>query len=129
MNTWQANWLEETYDEIDNELKLRKIKLSDQKDRLRWGYTTKGLFTTKEAYQILYQPLQIIKDPLWDQFWQPNIWPKVSTFLWLLSKQRILTWDNLQKCGFIGPSRCSNYDLHSENIKHFLDTCPLVAQM
>ena len=80
-------------------------------------------------YQILYQPMQNVKDQLWDQVWQPNIWPKVSTFLWLLSKQRILTWDNLQKRGFIGPSRCSNCNLHSEAIKHLLDTCPLAVQM
>lgn len=64
--TWQANWQEETYEEIDQELKLRKIKLSDHNEKVRWGYTPKGMFTTKEAYQLLYQPTQIIKDQLWD---------------------------------------------------------------
>lgn len=87
-NTWQANWQEETYNEIDQELNLRKIKLSNQKDCLRWGYTTKGMFTTKESYQILHHPIQINKDQLWDQVWQPKIWPKVSTFLWILSKKK-----------------------------------------
>eukprot|EP00253_Pinus_taeda_P023835 PITA_23835 len=40
--TWQANWQEETYEEIGQELKVRKIKLSDQHDKVRWGYTPKA---------------------------------------------------------------------------------------
>ena len=55
--TWQANWQEEMYAEIDQKLKLRKIKISDQKDKVHWGYTPKGMFTTKEAYQFLFQPM------------------------------------------------------------------------
>lgn len=86
-DTWQANWQEETFEVIDQELELRKIKLSNQRDKIRWGYTTKGTFNTKEAYQILYHPKQIVKDQLWDRIWHPSIWPKVSMFLWLLSKQ------------------------------------------
>lgn len=72
-STWQANWQEETYEEINQEPKLRKIKYSNQKDKLQWEYTPKGMFTTKEAYQLLYQPTQIAKDQLWDQVWQPCI--------------------------------------------------------
>lgn len=48
--------------------------------------------------------------------WQPRLWPKISTFLWLLSKRRILTWDNLQRRGFIGPSRCPNCNAQEETI-------------
>lgn len=72
-STWQANWQGETYEEIDQELKLRKIEYSDQKDKLRWGHRPKGIFTTKEAYQLRYQPMQTARDQLWDQVWQPGI--------------------------------------------------------
>lgn len=71
------------------------------------------MFTTKEEYHLLYHPTQVIKDQLWDKVWKPSTWPKVSTFLWLLSKQQILTWDNLQKEGFIGPSKCPNFNLQT----------------
>ncbi len=49
-STWQANWQGETYTEIDQELNHRRIKHSDQQDKLRWGHMPKGMFTTKEAY-------------------------------------------------------------------------------
>lgn len=87
------------------------------------------MFTTKEAYHPRYSTTQTNKDQLWDQVWKPRIWPKVSTFLWLLSKRCILTWDNLQKRGFIGPSRCPNYNLNTESILHLMETCPLATQL
>eukprot|EP00253_Pinus_taeda_P015050 PITA_15050 len=112
-STWQANWQGESYTEIEQELNQRKIKQSDQQGKLRWGHTPKGMFTTKEAHHLRYTPTQANKDKLWDQVWQPGIWSKVSTFLWLLGKQRILTWDKLQKRSFIGPSRCPNCNLNT----------------
>jgi len=128
-STWQANWQGESYTEIEQELNQRKIKQSDQHGKLRWGHTPKGMFTTKEAHHLRYTPTQENKDKLWDQVWQPGIWSKVSTFLWLLGKQRILTWDKLQKRSFIGPSRCPNCNLNTETNAHLMDTCPLATQL
>jgi len=87
------------------------------------------MFTTKEAYRLRYSNCNTATDQLWDRIWQSRLWPKVSTFLWLLSKRRILTWDNLQKRGFIGPSRCPNCTLHSETILHLMETCSLAIQL
>jgi len=124
-HTWQEDWQGESHEDIEQELKQRKIKKSDKQDRLRWGHTIKGVFTTKEAYNIRYAPNTNDKDQLWSNIWQLPIWPKVSTFLWLLSKNRILTWDNLQRRGFTGPSQCPNCSLHSETILHLMEYCPL----
>eukprot|EP00253_Pinus_taeda_P009559 PITA_09559 len=99
-SSWQIDWHGETYTEIDQELSHRKIKYSNQQDKLRW-----------------------------DTLQKSKLWPKVSTFLWLLSKRRILTWDNLQKRGFIGPSRCPNCTLHLEPILHLMETYPLAIQL
>lgn len=41
---------------------------------------------------------------LW--LWKVFVPLKVKLFLWLSIKDKILTWRNLQKCGFSGPSRC-----------------------
>jgi hypothetical protein len=38
-----------------------------------------------------------------ENIWKDNIWPKVNMFLLLMDNNFILTWDNLRKCGFIGP--------------------------
>eukprot|EP00253_Pinus_taeda_P032484 PITA_32484 len=96
--SWQTDWQEETFDDIDKELLQRKIIPSSL-------------------------------DQLWTHVWQPKLWPKISIFLWLLSKNRILTWDNLQKRGFIGPSRCPNCNAQEETSTHLMEACALAAQL
>eukprot|EP00253_Pinus_taeda_P017014 PITA_17014 len=128
-SSWQTDWQGETYADIDQELNQRKITPSTQPDKLRWGHTSRGVFTTKEAYTIRYEHSTTERDQLWTHIWQSRLWPKVSTFLWLLSKRRILTWDNLQRRGFIGPSRCPNCTEQEETIIHLMETCPLAAQL
>jgi len=106
------------------ELQKRKILTSAGTDTLRWGYEERGTFTTKEAYKIIIKE-KVIKDNIWEKIWNPSIWPKVSTFLWLLSHNRILTWDNLRKRNFSGPSRCPNCNQAEESALHLMLTCPL----
>eukprot|EP00253_Pinus_taeda_P029767 PITA_29767 len=109
---------------LSAELQKRRILKLAGMDTLRLGYEEKGTFTTKEAYRIIIKDI-IIKDKLWDKIWNPPIWLKVSTFLWLLSHNRILTWDNLRKRNFIGPSICLNCKQDEESIIHLMQTCPL----
>jgi len=128
-NSWQRDWASETYLDLDQELTQRRIRYSNQQDKLRWDHKHKGTFTTKEAHQLRYSDTQGDQDQLWARVWLPGLWPKISTFLWLLSKRRILTWDNLIKRGFIGPSRCPNCNLHTETISHLMETCPLAKEL
>jgi hypothetical protein len=81
----------------------RKICISTDKDILRWGYSTTGTFTIKEAYQIQENFHNQEKDHIWHIIWKTKLWPKVSTFLWLLVQNRLLTWDNLRKEASLGP--------------------------
>jgi len=91
-------------------------------DILRWGYEEKGTFTTKEAYNIIIKE-HIIKDALWSKIWDSSNWLKVSTFLWLLCQNKILTWDDLRKRNFNGPSICPNCKQEEEKIIHLMQTC------
>jgi hypothetical protein len=70
------------------------------------GSLSYGTFTIKEAYGLKAQFHLQPKDKIWSVIWKSNLWPKVNIFLWLLVQNRILTWDNLRKRGFIGPSTC-----------------------
>lgn len=106
------------------ELHKRQNRSSEEPDILRWGYSTKGMFTTKEAYSLMH-PTPLPRDPLWALIWNKFTWPKISTFLWFLSHKRILTWDNLVKRGFTGPSQCPNCLQNAETIQHLLLLCPL----
>lgn len=96
---------EQTQQYLNTELQKRKITISEEMDTLRWGYEEKGIFTMKEAYKIIVQE-RLNKDNLWEKIWHAFNWTKVSTFLWLLCHNRILTWDNLRKRSFSGPSIC-----------------------
>eukprot|EP00253_Pinus_taeda_P002060 PITA_02060 len=114
----------ETQEALAEELKKRRILKEDGPDSLRWGYEEKGTFTSKEAYHILIKG-NYIKDKIWKRIWQPPIWPKISTFLWLLTHNRILTWDNLRKRKFAGPSICLNCKIEEESAAHLMHLCPL----
>jgi hypothetical protein len=41
---------------------------------------------------------------VWSKIWSLKHWPKINIFLWLVAHRSILTWDNLTKRGFTGPS-------------------------
>eukprot|EP00253_Pinus_taeda_P009198 PITA_09198 len=109
---------------LAEELKKRKIFKEEGPDTLRWGYAEKGTFTSTEAYHIIIKG-HYIKDKIWEKIWKPPIWPKISTFLWLLSHNRILTWDNLRKRKFAGPSICLNCQIEEESAAHLMQLCPL----
>eukprot|EP00253_Pinus_taeda_P003415 PITA_03415 len=108
---------------LANELQKRRILKETEQDKLRWGYEEKGTYTTKEAYLITLKD-QLTKDKLWEKIWSPPIWPKISTFLWLLSHNRVLTWDNLRKRKFEGPSICLNCKKEEETVVHLMQLCP-----
>eukprot|EP00253_Pinus_taeda_P020461 PITA_20461 len=108
---------------LANELQKRRILKENNQDKLRWGYEEKGTYTTKEAYLITLKD-QLTKDKLWEKIWNPPIWPKISTFLWLLSHNRVLTWDNLRKRKFEGPSICLNCKKEEETVVHLMQLCP-----
>ena len=43
--------------------------------------------------------------------------------LWLLMHRKTLTWENLRKKGFCGPSRCPLYNKEEETMNHLFNTC------
>jgi exonuclease III len=101
----------------------RRIPSRNGPDILRWGYATAGTFTIKEAYSIYSNPQAVDKAAIWRKAWNPALWPKVSTFLWLIIHNRALTWDNLRKRGFIGPSLCVLCCQHEETKEHLFNGC------
>jgi hypothetical protein len=61
-------------------------------------------------------------------FWYTELWHwqlplKVKLFTWLMLEQKILTWENLLKRGFVGPSKCVLCGLKEENVKHLFVEC------
>ena len=75
-----------------------------------------------------YEAYLINKDTLWDIIWHNGYQPKVNSFLSLMGRECILTWDNLQKRGFKGPSWCHLCTHNNDTIDHFLDDYPFSSQ-
>jgi exonuclease III len=110
-------------------LQARKIPTREGPDILRWGHTSSGSFSVKEAYYLQGTTPGQATDEIWGKIWQPFIWPKISFFLWLTAQNRILTWDNLMKKGFTGPSRCTLCMQSEETMEHLLNTCQYSQQI
>eukprot|EP00253_Pinus_taeda_P010928 PITA_10928 len=113
-------------DSLDTKLSNMKIHQSDKKYIIRWGYETRGTFTSREAYHIILRD-HTIKAMLWHKVWEPPNQPKISTFLWLLCQNRTLTWDNLRKWSFHEPSICPNCKQAEETKEHLLNSCLLAT--
>lgn len=114
--------------ELHKEITNRQIRVHTKSDVPRWGYTPKGTYISKEAYQLMCQTEEPI-DPPWQCILTTGIWPNVSTFIWLLYHQRILTWDKLIKRGFHVPSYYPNCQNNEETIQHLMDSCHMANQL
>jgi hypothetical protein len=105
-------------------VRQRKICISEDLEILRWGYTPTGTLTIKEGYHLQENFHNQLKEHLWNIIWKSKLWPKVSTFLWILVQNRILTWDNVRKRGFMGPSIFHLCQQPEETMEHILNQFP-----
>eukprot|EP00253_Pinus_taeda_P017343 PITA_17343 len=126
-------WARELPTEIQEgyrkELGTRRIRVRRGKDILRWGNSMKGTFTSKEAYYLMSSQDRGVGNKDWKTIWEANWWPKVTIFIWLATKNKILTWDRIQKKGFIGPSRCSLCNSDTETRDHLFVSCPFSEKL
>ena len=90
--------------EVEEELGKRKIVVSEEEDQLRWDRKNGGEFNLKEARNYITNQDQEDTTQQWGNIWGNPQWPKIKVFKWLVLHNRILTWENLRKRGFIGPS-------------------------
>jgi hypothetical protein len=54
------------------------------------------------------------------EVWNWQIPLRIKLFCWLMFENIILTWDNLSKRGFFGPSRCVLCGEREESLKHLM---------
>jgi len=126
---WQQQIQDIDLQDLEQELQKRKIRVHPGPDKLRWGYKMEGTFSIQEAFQLARGPPAANPDPFWNNLWEAKHWPKITLFLWLVARGRALTWDNLQKRGFTGPSQCVLCCLHSEDLPHLLDNCTIASEL
>eukprot|EP00253_Pinus_taeda_P011982 PITA_11982 len=124
---WARELSPELQEGYRKEMGTRRIRVRRGKDILRWGNSMKGTFTSKEAYYLLVSQDRGDGNIDWNTIWEANWWSKVTIFIWLATKNKILTWDRIQKKGFIGPSRCSLCNTDTETRDHLFRAWNLSA--
>lgn len=107
----------------------RRIRKAEENDKLRWGLKGNGNYSLKEARNILEKEEQGEIQQWHSKVWDNLLWPKIRTFLWLLMRNKTLTWDNLLNKGFVGPSRCPMCLQQPESLNHLFNSCDWADQL
>jgi hypothetical protein len=93
------------------------------RDTRCWGSSK---YSVKQGYASL---LADIPGPppskIWSFVWSGPSLPKINAFIWVMVHNKILTAENLQKRGIVGPSRCALCMASEESIQHLFFECPL----
>jgi hypothetical protein len=119
-------WSKFCRDLIGSGVQLQKIE-----DELIWtGGDNLGILSVKNVYNSLAKKL-------WQQptrGWRRHLWPwdvtlKIGLYTWLAVENKILTWDNLQKKGWEGPSLCHLCSRDSETVLPLLVKCIFIQQV
>ena len=111
-------------------LKDRLCSSLSGRDILAWYPSPKGKFTVAQGYAILDRNLHGLAEVhWWKKVWSSYSWPKCNFFLWLLAQRKCLTWENLRKRGFQGPSICVLCLHNEECISHLFFLCPFSREI
>lgn len=94
-------------------------------DDIVWIWTESGIFTVKSAYRALkFIPRIAIVANRIHKVWKLNIPPRMKVFGWLMSHNKLLTVDNLNKRGWSLVNRCILCKADLESINHMINVCP-----
>jgi hypothetical protein len=71
------------------------LELSQDEDELIWQFHSSGVYSSQSLYVVInFRGVSLVFVPA---VWSLKVPPRVHFFLWLLSKNKLLTRDNLEK--------------------------------
>ena len=128
---WTKCYLEGDWKNIWNSftrnLDLNGVRLSTEFDSLIWEYNkVNGMISADKVYECIvnsYKP--DLGSRLYISLWSSLLPRKIGCFTWLVLRNKILTWDNLQKRGKIGPGICILCYSNEETVYHIFSRCPI----
>ena len=116
--------------ELSQILASRECSSLRECDVLAWGGASSGKYSVSSGYLVLTKQLfGEVEVSWWKKVWNSFSWPKCNFFLWVLVYNRCLTWDNLCKRGFQGPSICVLCRSSDETVSHLFFQCPFAKQI
>ena len=115
--------LEDEKTQFMNFLSSIALVVRESKDCRGWGNT--GSYKTADGYRVFSAfPNAINNLVIWKNLWNSPTLPKIDLFCWTMVHGRLLTGDNLEKCGFEGSFRCPLCCGSSETILYLFFSCP-----
>ena len=100
---------------------MSEVTLSEEEDLMIWTYNSSGKYSVQSLYAVVN--FRGITPVFVSSIWKLHIPPRVQFFLWLLSKNKLLTRDNLAKRKSISDATCL-LCAENESITHlFFDCC------
>ena len=83
---------------------MSEVTLSEEEDLMIWTYNSSGKYSVQSLYAAVN--FRGITPVFVSSIWKLHIPPRVQFFLWLLSKNKLLTRDNLAKRKSISDATC-----------------------
>jgi len=122
---WDGIW-----NSITEQLNGSAIHRYGVKDQLLWTVcffkrpvSVKDIYSHLVNNRIPYQP------PIFPYiYWKAKCPPKIIHFAWLVFYNKNLSWDNLRKRYWHGPSRCTMCKSEEETNLHMFIKCPIIQQ-
>ena len=74
---------------------VEDVQLNGEDDQIIWSFSSNGKFSVQSLYAVISH--HGVKPVFVHAVWKLKIPPRVQIFLWLLSKNKLLTRDNLAK--------------------------------
>jgi hypothetical protein len=102
------------------------IRVSEEEDALIWSFSSNGVYTSRSLYRVInFRDVRPVYTP---SVWALKIPPRVLFFLWLLSKNKTLTRDNLAKRQKVENLMCLFCE-EMESCNHIFFECVVAREM
>ena len=104
---------------------MGRIRLNSSPDTLVWDHNkNNGSATSKLVYDYIVQSSHpLVGSNLQALIWSGILPTKISCFIWLVLENKILTWDNLQRKGWIGPGIYALCNAEEDCVQHIFSLC------
>jgi len=102
------------------------IVFSDEEDSLIWTFNSRGVYSSQSLYKVInFRGVKSIHVPA---VWNLKVPPRVHFFLWLFSKNKVLTRDNLGLRRKVNDPSCL-FCSEKESVNHLFFECAVAKQM
>lgn len=107
------------------------LQLSNDTNKLIWSFNKiDGQFTAQFAYLFITSSTgDSDRSWHWKDIWRWRIPTKIKCFSWICTNNKISTWDNLMRKGWIGPNIFHLCHREAETVQHLFVHCSFGADV